>query len=81
MYRGFNLDLGETNLSNYISKGRAIHNKNKSLVQEKLESFKDRNGNLIASEIIAKWFRQLKPMSSYLTHTKTRIRLLVWQDG
>lgn len=68
MYRGFNLDLGETNLSNYISKGRAIHNKNKSLVQEKLESFKDRNGNLIASEIIAKWFPPIEA-DVFLSHS------------
>ena len=56
MYRGFNLDLGNADLSPYIKTGSEIHTKNKSLVEEKLESFRDENGNLIASEIIAKWF-------------------------
>ncbi len=56
MYRGFNLELGNINLSEFVEEGRTIHDKNKLLVEEKIDSFKDKNGNLRASEIIAKWF-------------------------
>ena len=56
MYRGFNLDLGNEDFSSYLRTGRGIHTNNKNLVEKKLESFKDKNGNLLASEIIAVWF-------------------------
>ena len=68
MYRGFNLDLGRTDLSRYVSSGQKIHASNKLLVEQKLESFNDRNGNLIASEIIAKWFPPIEA-DVFLSHS------------
>jgi len=56
MYRGYNLTLGNLDFSNFVDQGRSIHRANKELVREKLESFKDKDGNLVASGIIANWF-------------------------
>lgn len=68
MYRGFNLDLGSADLSEFLSEGKIIHEKNKLLVDEKLDSFKDRHGNLLASEIIAGWFPAVQA-DVFLSHS------------
>ena len=49
MYRGFNLDIGTRDFSEFVTEGNTIHNRNKSLVKQKLDSFKDKNGNLLAT--------------------------------
>ncbi len=68
MYRGFNLDLGNEDFSSYLRTGRGIHTNNKNLVEKKLESFKDKNGNLLASEIIAGWFPPIEA-DVFLSHS------------
>ena len=68
MYRGFNLDLGNEDFSSYVATGREIHARNKDLVEKKLESFKDINGNLLASEIIAGWFSPIEA-DVFLSHS------------
>ncbi|HEX5783832.1 MAG TPA: hypothetical protein VFY35_03795 [Burkholderiaceae bacterium] len=68
MYRGFNLDMNGFDVARFVEIGRGLHNYNKSLVEERLESFKDRNGNLIASEIIAKWFPLIEA-DVFLSHS------------
>lgn len=68
MYRGFNLSFDGSGLSKYITEGRRIHNSNKSQVKDKLESFKDIDGNLVASEIIAGWFPSIKA-DIFLSHS------------
>lgn len=68
MYRGFNLDLGSANLSDFLNEGRSIHENNKSLVDAKLAAFKDKDGNLLASEIIAGWFPAIEA-DVFLSHS------------
>jgi len=68
MYRGFNLALGNEDLSKYSRQGRIVHENNKAQVQKKLDSFKDKNGNLLASEIIAGWFPPVKS-DIFLSHS------------
>lgn len=74
MYRGYKVDLQELetddylDISNYISVGENIHRQNKAQVKKKLDSFKDSNGNLIASQIIAGWFPPIKA-DVFLSHS------------
>jgi hypothetical protein len=74
MYRGYKLDLYDldtedyVDLPNYIDIGKKIHKNNKALVEQKLDSFKDSNGNLNASEIIADWFPPIKA-DVFLSHS------------
>lgn len=74
MYRGYKVDLADLDTSeyldiaNYIDAGRALHKSNKAQVKEKLDSFEDRNGNLIASQIIAGWFPPIKA-DVFLSHS------------
>ena len=56
MYRGFNLELLNTDLSSFAEVGRRTHNDNKSFVRKTINEFKDDTGNLLASKIIAEWF-------------------------
>lgn len=70
MYRGFNLHLDNEDFSYYLSVGKGLHEINNNTVKNKLDSFKDRNGNLIASRIIADWFpdNEIKP-HVFLSHS------------
>lgn len=68
MYKGFNLDLGNEDFSSFLKIGREIHTSNKNLVEQKLESFKDQNGKLLASEIIAGWFPPIEA-DVFLSHS------------
>ncbi|MDH0091659.1 hypothetical protein N7373_09410 [Achromobacter mucicolens] len=68
MYRGFNLNLGDGDFSSFVNAGREVHASNKNLVEQKLESFKDKNGNLLASEIIAGWFPPIEA-DVFLSHS------------
>jgi hypothetical protein len=74
MYRGYKLDLYDletedyVDLPNFIDMGKRIHKNNKAQVEKKLDSFKDSNGNLVASEIIAGWFPPIKA-DMFLSHS------------
>ena len=68
MYKGFNLDIKGINYSEYIEYGKTIHAHNKIMVENELASFKDSEGNLIASKIIAGWFPSIKA-DVFLSHS------------
>lgn len=80
MHKGFNLDLAGVDLNSYIKIGKEIHSNNKALVEKKLESFKDKNGNLIASEIIAKWFPPIEA-EVFLSHSHKDEDLIIGLAG
>lgn len=68
MYKGFNLKLNNFDLSKYANKGNLIYRDNKSFINNELESFKDENGDLIASEITSKWFPEIDA-DVFLSHS------------
>lgn len=86
MYRGYKVDLQDLEISdyidtpNYISTGKAIHRKNKEQVEEKLDSFKDHNGNLVASQIIAGWFPPIKA-DVFLSHSHKDEEIVLGLSG
>ena len=68
MYKGFNLSLGNSYCYDFIEQGKEIHDKNKAQVKNKLDSFKDRDENLIASRIVANWFPPIEA-DIFLSHS------------
>lgn len=74
MFRGYKLKLQDLDaedygdLPDYTRLGRQIHRANKEQVRDGLESFKNRNGNLVASEIISGWFPPVKA-DVFLSHS------------
>lgn len=80
MYRGFNLDLDGVDLSKYVSYGKQIHEKNKKEVKTKLSSYKNDNGDLVASEIITGWFPPIKA-DVFLSHSHTDSDLVIGLSG
>lgn len=56
MFRGFNLNVPESRLDRYAVDGAKLEEANQRIIEDKLSSFKDEYGNLIASAMTAKWF-------------------------
>lgn len=67
MYRGFNLTLDD-NFAEYLKIGRQLHENNQQEVKNKINSFKDSDGNLIASKIVASWFPPIEA-DIFLSHS------------
>ncbi|MGU7778668.1 hypothetical protein [Burkholderia sp. PU8-34] len=80
MYRGFNLDLDGADFSEYVPHGRQIHEKNKTRVKKQLDSFKDRNGDLLASKIIANWFPPVEA-DVFLSHSHRDAEFVIGLSG
>jgi hypothetical protein len=68
MHAGFNLSLVGHDFHSYIDTGRAIYDADKALVRSKLDAFKDRHGNLVASSIISEWFPPVEA-NIFLSHS------------
>lgn len=56
MFRGFNLNIPEGFFGKYSAVGAALKSSDERIVAEKLKSFHDENGKLIASAMTAEWF-------------------------
>jgi hypothetical protein len=86
MYRGYRVDLDDLeinddiDITNYISIGARIHRENKAQVEKKLDSFKDSNGNLVASQITADWFPPIKA-DVFLSHSHKDEATVLWLSG
>ncbi len=80
MYRGFNLDIAEVDLSKWFDIGNRMHENNKAQVERKLESFKDNNGNLLASRIIASWFPPVEA-DVFLSHSHRDAKQVIGLSG
>lgn len=80
MYRGFNLEIANVDLSDWFDIGNTMHQKNKAQVEKKLESFKDNNGNLLASRIIASWFPPVEA-DIFLSHSHRDAKQVIGLSG
>ncbi len=72
MYRGFNLKLDhsffERDYDYYLKVGRTLHNQSRETVEKKILDFKDSQGRLIASKIVADWFPHIEA-DIFLSHS------------
>ncbi|WP_196773814.1 hypothetical protein [Burkholderia vietnamiensis] len=70
MFRGFNVTnfIFDKNGDEYQALGASIHNKNKKLVRDKIDSFKNAEGHLVAAEICANWFPEVNA-DIFLSHS------------
>jgi hypothetical protein len=68
LYRGFNLNFADTDFSKWYREGKSLHDANNEIVREKIENFRDVNGHLVASEIVAEWFPQIEA-DVFLSHS------------
>lgn len=68
MYLGFNLNVDLEFYDDYFRIGKRLHDENKKIVKDTLDSFKSENGKLKAEKIIAEWF---PPISAdvFLSHS------------
>ncbi|MCA8100987.1 hypothetical protein [Burkholderia contaminans] len=83
MYRGFNVDMDGFDLDDlvkYEKAGREVHSKNKAAIRSKLDSFKDKKGDLLASEIVADWF-PLTDADVFLSHSHKDSNLVIQISG
>lgn len=86
MYRGYKLDFYDletedyVDLPNYIDIGTRIYKNHKAQVEQKLDSFKDSDGNLVASEIIAGWFPPIKA-DVFLSHSHKDEQMVLGLSG
>lgn len=56
MYRGFNLSVPHNCFRGYDDDGRADHNAQKARIDSVVDTFKDSDGSIIASRLVANWF-------------------------
>lgn len=86
MYRGYKVQLDDLDteqtldISNYIDIGKRLHDSNKEQVKNKLDSFKDKDGNLIASQIIENWFPPVKA-NVFLSHSHKDDDMVIGLSG
>ena len=69
MFRGFNLNVPDEFFGEYSVVGAALKSSDERIVAEKLKSFRDKNGNLIASAMTAEWFPAIEASSVDLVET------------
>ncbi|WP_178110352.1 hypothetical protein [Pseudomonas sp. FSL R10-1339] len=68
MFKGFDVNVGLSNYSQYVTYGRELHEKNRTLVESRLDSFKGKDGKLIATSIVAEWFPKVTA-DVFLSHS------------
>ena len=56
MYRGFNITIAEEALDDYEVDGIPLRNSQKARMDTILATFRDSDGDLIASRLTADWF-------------------------
>ncbi|MGB8842549.1 MAG: hypothetical protein WCC64_15925 [Aliidongia sp.] len=59
MLHAFNLNIDESFVQEYHSDGQNLHDRNKTTIAEKLDSFTNNEGHLIASKTTDNWFPQI----------------------
>jgi len=80
LHRGFNLSVPDACFANYVSHGRGLHGQNKARVQSSLDSFKDREGAVIASKLSAEWFPGISA-NVFISHSHRDSALAVGLAG
>ncbi|MCS3396910.1 hypothetical protein [Burkholderia thailandensis] len=70
MFRGFNVTnfTFRENAEEYRILGESIHNRNKKLVRDRIDSFKNAEGHLVAAKICANWFPEVNA-DIFLSHS------------
>ncbi len=80
MYRGYNLDIEESAFNQWLEVGKISHVDTKKRVKETLDSFKDRNGKLIASKITASWFPSIDA-NVFISHSHSDAEMAIGLSG
>ncbi|MEE9928542.1 hypothetical protein [Microvirgula aerodenitrificans] len=80
MHAKFNLNPGDETWENYLGIGQCFHDRNKNIVQEDLDKFKDIDNTLQAQEIINNWFPSVKA-DVFLSHSHKDEKLIIGLAG
>lgn len=82
MYRGFNVSNFHfpTAAEEYQKIGQSIFDADRTAIENKIDSFKDSKGHLVASKISAKWFPEVKA-DIFLSHSHQDERLVIQLAG
>jgi len=81
MYKGFNLDLQDTQLVvDYSRIGEEIYQEQKQKVRSGLDRFQNMDNRLSGTEIINEWFREIKA-NIFLSHSHKDEKLVISLAG
>lgn len=80
MYRGYNLDIEESTFNDWLEIGKTSHGDTKKRVKKTLDSFKDKNGKLIASKITANWFPSINA-NVFISHSHSDAEMAIGLSG
>lgn len=80
MYKSYNLKISDFNFNDYVLFGRQFLSEDKKAVEESIKKFKNADGSLNASKIIADWFPEIEA-DVFLSHSHQDSNLVLGLAG